>query len=155
MTKIKDLATVCVDNMFRLVPVDEERYELFVHLDNWLQTIADSNIDDVVSTVPVFCNWALTDLFLKTQENILTSAVAAKRVWEAIDQDNLPLIVRDRARRYFAAIHSFDVAVGHAEDGPWTLSHYIDCMWICILLRMRMETGFIVHTCLERQRRFP
>jgi len=101
MTKIKDLVTVTVDNVFRNFPVDSERYEL-VGLVVGMNEV--SRYNDELPKIPTTIQDERMKLFLEqTLGNFIQGALAMIRVKAATQRDALPLIVYDRARRCSAS----------------------------------------------------
>lgn len=104
MYKVKDLATICVDNAFRTFPVDAERYELLVSVENWVRSLNEDNSPFLAfETVPVACaSGPCFEFFVATLEHAFLGASALKLVLtygeKAVSRPTL-----DRARRFSAA----------------------------------------------------
>jgi hypothetical protein len=125
MTKIKDLATVAVDNAYTLFPVDLERYEL--------QSCVSAFLND-----PDFCrdrDWRLplcderiTAWLRQTDSTLLR---AAHSFWQVQHNASLPYrtgLLHDRARRCEATIRLWitDVRWTRASVAcPEVLVHYL------------------------------
>lgn len=102
MTKIKDLVTVQVENVFRFFPIDSERYELIVKVGEMYTDLVDC--EDPV--------YDLTDCEEKVRlsiESILENfhcgahALVMRRLYPVVGVDKVS-ILKDRARRCEASL---------------------------------------------------
>jgi len=125
MTKIKDLATVAVDNAYTLFPIDSERYELLVCLEAFLHD-------------PDFCrdgNWHLLTRneciiawFRQTDRNFIR---VAHSFWVMRHSTSFPAragLILDRSRRFQATVRTWLLGVlwGDVNEAmPEVLVHYL------------------------------
>lgn len=141
MTKIKDLATVTVDNAFRSFPLDKERYELLAALESWYCSCTD--VRELLTTCPTLAvNKNVYVWFVSTSENLLNASIAFKRV--VAEPEGLPSIVYDRARRVSAVITACydDLVLDPLELLDEPVESIVDVMWRCIIGRMHTTQGF-------------
>jgi hypothetical protein len=101
MSKIKDLATVSVNTAFRLFPIDQERYELVVWVENHIQRVYDEQDISVIASG----NDAINEFLRQTDANFLSAATAFQRTCSAGFPRSLPTIVEDRSRRFEATVN--------------------------------------------------
>lgn len=96
MTKIKDLATVIVDNAFLQFPVDSERYELAIYISNY---IGANCIDGLVVSLEPRVN-----RFMKETEQTITRALISLNRTLRLVGCNAD---EDRAKRLCVSLSNF------------------------------------------------
>lgn len=136
MTKIRDLVTVSVDNVFRMFPVDSERYDLIVGCGLLVALISDGKFGKFFT--------AVRDSRVKTHlwgvwGNADLGAVSWLRVtYPAYYGEVLPFIVHDRARRFIASFS--DEQVEHfTRDGRSYYDELMTAFWEGFLASLRCE----------------
>lgn len=113
MTKIKDLVTVTVENVFRNFPIDSERYELVDLVETMIAHDSLMAVHEFVETIE---NERTKSFLITSLDSFLEFAKAAIRVVRSDSPDQLPLIVYDRYRRVFGVFDQFDRVQLQVED---------------------------------------
>lgn len=144
MDKIYDLATVLVDNAFRLHPIDEERYELFLSA---LDVIISSHKAQGGKRHTHEWSAAAKEWSLAVHESLSGSIMSALRLYQfssgLVEADCT--IAYDRFARLKA---SFDrcglraTFLADLESGD--TSDMLLSAWTCVLMTMRTTPGFLV-----------
>lgn len=144
MNKIKDLSTVIADNAFRLHPVDEERYELFVcAIGVCLRLANEPGIGHLQGTgwSAEVKAWAYT-----VHEQILVGVMSIVRCLEA-DRlcSDVPQVVRDRATRLYASLRRCGLwDIETANQTSVDVDELTSRAWQSVVWTMRAQPGFVV-----------
>jgi hypothetical protein len=127
MTKIKDLATMTVDNAFLQFPVDEERYELFDVIRQIDEQGALGLLGRRSYLVDEVCRCSVSPQgspnYLRVREFIEEVGTTVDRAYTAFVQKPTPdasdrSLTADRSRRFWASIsNTVDVPATAIEEG--------------------------------------
>lgn len=126
MTKIKDLVTVTVDNVFRTFPLDSERYELVDHVRTIKTLLLDENSP---LTVPAMNDGRIKAFLEQVVETFITGAMAMLRVNMSVPGEPIPTIVQDRARRAAASMNEYDAGMDVCQDARSNVQLWLWCLW--------------------------
>jgi hypothetical protein len=151
MTKVKDLATVNVDNAFLLFPVDKERYELFVRVRDW--------VSDGVRPIDLLHEadevWRVKEWYSYVHKNLTEAALAFRQIY-VCKHNLLNGITVDRARRVQATLLNYHY--GHMQMVEYysraSTSIVVQALWEVVVHRMGTTPGFL-STVIENDRRNP
>jgi hypothetical protein len=136
MTKIKDLVTVTVDNVFRNFPIDSERYELI----DYIGLMLEESSDDVFPIhVPMIEQWRTKSFLDATFETFALGAVSLLRVQLSVDSSDVPSVVLDRARRFAASLSSWDAGYDPELDSRENIELWVHCIFSELYRRLRSE----------------
>jgi hypothetical protein len=140
MTKIKDLATVTVDNVFKAFPLDSERYELIGH---WAQMLSAFKEGDGYVWYPE------TDepFRVYTEEMLKTLGQCAAAFKRHFSQEPVApgSIVHDRSRRVVETLKKFRA---------WESKELWECSWVATVEEIRdlLLECVLVHFAVETAR---
>jgi hypothetical protein len=126
MTKIKDLVTVTVDNVFRLFPVDDERYELVAQVIDVKECLFQGGFSQTAITTD---NDRIKMFLSQTLENFAMGASALLRYRLCGPREVLPPIVCDRAKRAALSMNEYDSEVDLCETPEENTRLWLWCLW--------------------------
>jgi hypothetical protein len=116
MTKIKDLVTVTVDNVFRNFLMDDERYELVEHVEVLHTLVARS---DDWSSIEAIKNERIKSFLLTVTETFALHASCLVSVMSA-GEGHVSKVTADRARRAKASMcpgdEVYDLTLSRREN---------------------------------------
>lgn len=140
MRKIKDLCTVVVENAFRLHPIDEERYELFVRVLDEIIGLKAGGLEERNSGVGV------QEWFSAVQGTLILACQSYWSVYaepERFTKRGLEL-AKDRSDRLIASADrcgfGADLVCARQSDD---LPGLVAVAWTCVLFTMRTTPGFL------------
>jgi hypothetical protein len=127
MRKIKDLVTVQLENALRAYPSNEKRYELLVAVRSIVKAV-EANTEEV----PQPTAGPVRDFIEGTHQNFMHGAMALALTFIQDGNDDLPLIISERAARTEASISPLAMQVIRRDT-------HLDCAVGAIVGRLWME----------------